>query len=126
MVDLQEEFILASQNDERLQTFVVHVPTLGAKEEDVPAALALLDGPHVTHFWIESGDLGTRFSEVLDIVPTYAWDVWLAYPSDVLWEDELPPSPEFWQHQIGVDNALKLDTAVFAAQTKELLDQIGG
>jgi hypothetical protein len=127
MVDLQEEFIAASQNDERLHTFVVHLPTLGATEENVPAAMELLDGPRVTHYWNGGrGEIGHQYTEVLEIDPVYAWDVWLAYPADVLWENELPPSPSFWQHQLGLDNAPKLDPPVFAAQTKELLDQVGG
>ncbi len=32
MADLNDEFIAASQNDDRLVTFVVHVPALGARE----------------------------------------------------------------------------------------------
>ena len=32
MADLNDEFLAASQNDERLVTFVVHVPTMGAKK----------------------------------------------------------------------------------------------
>ncbi len=126
MVDFQEEFITASQNDERLHTFVVHVPTLGAKEEDVPAAMALLDGPRVTHYWNESGDLGTQFSEVLDIAPTYAWDVWMIYPTDAMWTDTLAPEPHYWQHKLGVDKGVRFDATAFATQTRELLEQIGG
>lgn len=124
MVDLQEEFIAASQDDERLETFVVHVPTLGAKEENVPAAMAMLDGPRVTHYWNESGDIGTQFSEVLDIVPTYAWDVWMIYPPDAAWEDALAPGPHYWQHKLSVDKGVRFDAEAFAAHTKGLLDQI--
>ena len=122
MVDLHEEFIAASQNDERLQTFVVHVPTLGATEDDVPAAMALLDGPRVTHYWNESGDVGDHFSEVLDIVPTYAWDVWMIYSPNAVWEGTLAPEPHYWQHKLGVDKGDQFDAGVFGEETNRLLN----
>ena len=51
MADLNDEFIAASQNDGRLETFVVHVPALGAKEEHVKDVLPLLAGPRIHHYW---------------------------------------------------------------------------
>lgn len=50
MADLNDEFIAASQNDDRLVTFVVQVPALGAREEHVAAVIPLLDGPQVYHY----------------------------------------------------------------------------
>ena len=94
MVDLQEEFIAASQGDDRLHTFVVHLPTLGATEANVPAAMEVLNGPRVTHYWDGSGDLGHVYTGVLDIDPVYAWDVWMIYADGVMWESEIPPAPE--------------------------------
>ncbi len=123
MVDLHEEFIAASQDDERLHTFVVHVPTLGAKEENVPAAMKVLDGPRVTHYWNESGGLGDDFSEVLDIVGTYAWDVWLIYSPDTLWDSRLAPEPHYWMRQIRVDRGHEFDATAFAAETSQLIEQ---
>jgi len=39
MADLNDAFIAASQGDNRLVTFVVHVPALGAREEHVAATI---------------------------------------------------------------------------------------
>ena len=45
MADLNDAFIAEAQNDDRLITFVVHVPALGAKEEHVADTIPLLNGP---------------------------------------------------------------------------------
>ena len=42
MADLNDAFIAESQNDDRLVTFVVHVPALGAREEHVADTIPLL------------------------------------------------------------------------------------
>jgi hypothetical protein len=123
MVDLQKEFIAASQDDDRLHTFVVHVPTLGANEDNVPAAMELLNGPRVTHYWNGGGEIGHQYTKVLDIEPVYAWDVWMTYPDDIIWEDELPPRPSYWQHQLGVDKGHRFDPQEFAEETSRLMDQ---
>ena len=91
---------------------------------DVPAAMKVLDGPRVTHYWNESGDLGNDFSEVLDIVGTYAWDVWLIYPPDTLWANRLAPEPDYWMHQLRVDRGHFFDAPAFAAETSRLIDQV--
>ncbi len=122
MVDLQEAVLAANQNDERLHTFVVHLPTLGAKEENVPAAMELLDGPRVTHYWNGGrGEVGHQYTETLGI-ERYAWDVWMAYPPGVTWEDELPPEPSYWQHQLGIDQGVPFDAAAFGVETKRLME----
>lgn len=122
MADLNDEFIAGMQGDARLNTYVVHVPTLGAREEHVAPAIPLLEGPGVFHYWDEVGYIGRHYERVLDI-DTYAWDVWFAYGPDALWTDELPPQPDFWQHQLGgLPRAKRLDANVFAAEVAKLLD----
>lgn len=123
MDDLQKEFIAASQDEERLQTFVIHVPVLGAREVNVPGAMKLLDGPRVTHYWNESGDLGRDFSQVLEMGRMTAWDVWMIYPPDVAWEETLAPAPDHWQQQHGSDPEHRFDPATFAALTRGLLSE---
>ena len=63
MADLNDAFIAASQNDERLVTFVVHVPALGAREEHVADTIPLLNGPRVHHYWEETGIIGIHYSD---------------------------------------------------------------
>lgn len=99
MADLNDEFIAAAQNDDRLVTFVVHVPTLGAKEEHVADTIPLLDGPRVHHYWEDSGIIGNHYRDVME-VDVYVWDFWAIYGPEVRWEGTLPPKPDYYEHQL--------------------------
>ncbi|NNE61379.1 MAG: hypothetical protein HKN35_10820 [Woeseia sp.] len=131
MADLNDAFLAASQNDERLVTFVVHVPTLGAKEEHVADTIPLLDGPRVHHYWEDTGIIGSHFEDVMD-VDIYVWDFWAIYGPDALWEGTLPPKPDYYEHQLGgfLDRSggfpkeLLLDAERFANVTSGYLDQV--
>ena len=100
MADLNDAFIAASQNDERLVTFVVHVPALGAREEHVADTIPLLNGPRVHHYWEETGIIGIHYSDVME-VGMYVWDFWAIYGPDAHWEGTLPPVPDYYEHQLG-------------------------
>jgi hypothetical protein len=131
MADLNDEFLAASQGDARLVTFVVHVPTMGAKEHHASDSMPLLDGPRVHHYWEESGIIGQHYTEVMDVV-IYVWDFWAIYGPDVVWEGTLPPEPDYYEHQLGVTSGgsrgfprdLVLDAERFAAKTAEYLELV--
>ncbi len=101
MADLNDEFLAASQQDDRLVTFIVHVPTLGAREEHVAETIPLLEGPRIHHYWEDTGILGQHYTEVMD-VDMYVWDFWAIYGPDARWEGNLPPKPAYFEHQLGV------------------------
>lgn len=131
MADLNDEFIAASQNDDRLVTFVAHVPTMGAKEHHAADSIPLLDGPRVHHYWEESGIIGQHYTEIMD-VDTYVWDFWAIYGPGAVWEGQLPPVPEYYEHQLGVTSGRfrgftkerVLDAERFAARTGEYLELV--
>jgi len=124
MADLNDEFIAEAQNDPRMFTLTVHLPTLGAEEKHVAPAIPLLEGPRILHYWNESGNLGIHYQEVLDI-PFYAWDIWMVYGPEARWDGVLPPEPDFWQHQLGpIKKADRLDAEVFARETNKFLAQV--
>lgn len=125
MDDLNEAIVREIQNDSRLHTLVIHVPTLGAEERHVAAAIPLLDGPRVTHYWDPEGSTGHEFQEVLDI-PMYAWDVWFIYEPGTRWpEGEPAPMPDYWEHQLpGLAEERKLDGDRFAEQVSGRLEDL--
>ncbi len=131
MADLNDEFLAATQNDERLVTFVVHVPTMGAKENHAVDSIPLLDGPRIHHYWEETGILGRHYSEVMD-VDMYVWDFWTIYGPEHRWDGVLPPTPDHYEHQLGVTSGtfhgfpreLVLDAERFAAETRERVDRL--
>lgn len=131
MADLNDEFIAASQGDDRLVTFVVHVPTMGAKEHHASDSIPLLDGTRVHHYWEESGIVGQLYMEVMD-VDMYVWDFWAIYGPDAVWQGTLPPVPDYYEHQLGVTSGrfrgfsreLVLDAERFAGRTAEYLELV--
>jgi hypothetical protein len=128
MDDLNRD-LLAKTNDKRLQTFVVHVPVLGAKAKDIAPSAKLLQNAHVRHYWNASGEFGRALSKAVDLRNdkelVYAWDVWLLYGPDVEWTESSPPKPQLLMHQLwkleGSEFA-KLDSEVFARETHRWLD----
>ncbi|MFQ6005034.1 MAG: hypothetical protein ACE5OQ_05960 [Woeseia sp.] len=131
MADLNDAFLAASQNDDRLVTFVVHVPTLGAKEKHAADSIALLRGPRIHHYWEESGIIGSHYTEVMD-VNMYVWDFWAIYGPEARWDRTLPPKPDYYEHQLGVSRGefrgfpqkRVLDAERFAAETSKFLDRV--
>lgn len=131
MADLNDAFVAASQGDDRLVTFVIHVPTMSAKEHHAADSMPLLDGPRIHHYWEESGIIGQRYADTL-AVSVYVWDFWMIYGPDAVWEGGLPPVPEYYEHQLGVTSGgsrvfpreLQLDAERFAAKTTEFLELV--
>jgi hypothetical protein len=122
MDDLNESIVKFVQNDPRVHTLAIHVPALGAEAKHVVASIPLLSGPRVTHYWDPSGVTGIEYKETLDI-PMYAWDLWFVYEPGTAWEDgELPPYPDYWEHQLpGLPSISKLDANRFAAEVNARL-----
>ena len=124
--------LLARTGDPRMQTFVVHVPVIGAKEKDVVPAGKLLANEHVRHYWNPSGEFGRALSSGLQLSngkeTVYAWDVWLLYGPDAVWTGASPPQPQLVMHQLWKlqgTKYLQLDSKAFAQQTQGLLAKLG-
>ena len=121
--------LLSKTRDVRLQTFVVHVPVLGAKAKDIAPSAKLLQNAQVRHYWNASGEFGRTLAKAVELRNdkdlVYAWDVWLLYGPDVEWTESSPPKPQLLMHQLwkleGTKFA-KLDSEVFAQEAHKWLD----
>ncbi|MFQ6005612.1 MAG: hypothetical protein ACE5OQ_08905 [Woeseia sp.] len=125
MDDLNESLVKFIQNDPRIHTLVIHVPTLDAEEKHVAGSIPLLSGPRVTHYWDAAGTTGIEFKQALDI-PMYAWDLWLVYEPGIRWEnDNPPPYPDYWEHQLpSLPADRKLDAERFAGEVNGRLAKL--
>lgn len=125
MDDLNEAIVASIQNDPRIHTFVLQVPTLEAEEKHAAAAVSLMPGPRVNHYWDPGGRSGLEFQKALNI-DRYAWDVWMMYDPGAHWEPESPPPPpDFWQHQLGgLPNDNRLDAGQFASVVRARLTEL--
>jgi hypothetical protein len=131
-LDDVNDALLSETSDPRLQTFVVHVPYLGAKAKDVGPATKVLHKANVRHYWNESGAFGGLLSNAVNLSEgakkwVYAWDVWLIYGPDATWEGDAPPQPKLLMHQLwalqGTTRYPKFDSKVFAREVHALLAQ---
>lgn len=124
--------LLATTDDPRLQTFVVHVPVIGATEKDVVPSMKLLQNPHVKHYWNASGAFGRELAKAVGLKHgeelVYAWDVWLIYGPEATWGAGGPPRPRLLMHQLWAlqDSAEfpHLDSEAFAREVRQLLARL--
>ena len=133
-MDDMNKALLGSTKDPRLQTFVVHVPVLEPPPEakDIAPSAKLLKNSHVRHYWNPSGAFGDAVTEAVglhkDGKPVFAWDVWLIYGPEAVWEGKLPPKPRRLMHQLwalqGSKEFAHLDRDVFAREVRQLLAQL--
>jgi hypothetical protein len=125
MSDLQESLYSKKVDDPRLVTFVIHVPTLGAREANVAPASHLITNRHTMQYWEETGIIGKLMQQEM-AVDRYVCEFWTIYGPNAVWSDEhMPPAPDFWQHQLGfLPSEKRLNANVFAAKVDEFLAQI--
>jgi hypothetical protein len=122
--DLQESLYSKKGNDPHMITYVVHVPTLGAREVNVAPASRLISNAYTTQYWEETGITGKLMEESLGLTHRYIWDFYAIYGPKAVWSDERPPVPDFYQHQLqGLPPDKRLQADAFAAKVSEFLAQ---
>lgn len=122
---------MAKNDSDDIRVFVVWSSQLGAEEKHLPEAMALMPDPRARHYWDPSDQVGTAYQNRLrdpagDGEPftmgSAAWDVWLLFGRDAHWDDDAPPDPAWWEHQLrGLPEAIRLDPERFAQKAAELL-----
>lgn len=86
----------------------------------VGRATKYLADDRVTHYWDGDAELVKGFAPVLGIDDGKAWDVYLLYDQDTEWIDS-PPTPVFWQEQLGISEETRLDAAKLTAEIQRLV-----
>lgn len=103
--------------DPELRAYAVWVPKVAATERDVPNATRYIADERVKHYWDGEGVLLNGYEPVLSITQD-AWDIYLIYGPDARWETDAPPKPDYWMHQLDLDNAPELDAARFGEKVE--------
>lgn len=116
--------IFEENRSELLHGAIVWTPMLPADnvESALQRELMFLD-PRVRQYWDPDRIFGQLLSRTLKLTISIAWDVYLLYPPDHPWNEELPPVPEFWMHQQNEDMSLYLDPARFKQYVQTLLER---
>ena len=98
---MQDE-VLGIIDSDGLAVYAVWEPIL--KPDDEPAsrrATTLFPDRRVRNYWIDSQDVGVAFQSPIGLTTEPAWDVYLVYPPEVRWDSDIPPRPDYFQHQLG-------------------------
>jgi hypothetical protein len=100
--------------------YVVWSSQLGAREKNVADATRLVPDARARHFWDADDLVGTAYEPVLGL-SVVAWDTWMLFPRDAMWPDGPPPSPAWWEHQLGAGPPERhLDAGRFALRAAAL------
>jgi len=104
-----------------VRVYLAWVPMRGAEERHVAAASRLASDSRVSQYWDVDNVLGQAYRSVLGLSGP-AWDVYLLFGRQQTWEEDRPPKPVFWMHQLpGVTQAPPLDAATFVREADRLV-----
>ncbi len=77
------------------------------------------------HVWDAERKVGNLYSKTLRLEST-AWDFYLLYPPGVTWDDDQPPEPAFWMHQLPTSSGAPRDLVLYPSKfSQELLGLLG-
>ncbi len=83
-----------------------------------------LSDQRVWHSWDPDAYIGGLVAQTLGLSST-AWDVYMIYGHDAVWDDRQPPEPVFWMHQLSeariTHPELMLDRDRFKAETVHIM-----
>ena len=97
---------------------------LGAEEKHVTEATTVIPDRRVRHYWDGELLLGKHYQPLLGCDGP-AWDVYLLFDQEAVWDASGPPKPVYWEHQLrGLPEESLLDAERFAAKAQELLSQV--
>jgi hypothetical protein len=82
-----------------------------------------LSDTRVQQFWDQDRILGQYLSQTLNLKASMAWDVYLVYPPNTVWDAALPPTPKFWMHQLDEEPTLLLDPPRLKEYVQTLLER---
>jgi hypothetical protein len=103
---------------DNVKVFVVWIKRYrGDSRDAAKEATSLVPDRRARHFWDGSGELSRRYAKVVELPGkrTFAWDVYFVYSPKANWA-EVPPTPDFWMHQLGgSDTGNLLDGPKFRA-----------
>ena len=133
LADMGDDLLSKLRAGTPVKVYVVFEPVIGGQAKDIPAAAALLRSSAAKLYWNPTGDFGRQMSHVLRYWNghrwVYAWDTWLIYRPDAVWNGTAAPAPAFLMHQLGglphTAQFPHLDARVFAAKVHAMVADLG-
>jgi hypothetical protein len=63
--------------------------------------VSLFPDERVKNYWVRTRGVGKLFQAPINLEGEPAWDVYLVYEPGVVWDDDTPPEPTYFMHQLG-------------------------
>ena len=104
---------LLEEFPDHLQGFAVWLPMMrndSLERADVEAAP--FERLPVVHVWDAEHQVGDLFAKTLRLKST-AWDFYFLYPPEVTWDEDEPPQPAFWMHQLPAASGADRDLVLY-------------
>jgi hypothetical protein len=119
--------VLSLPHTEDFRLYILWLPVL---ETDTPQAAERVQGRlpadhRLEHFWDDDLLLSRAYHRMLQLGERprrhrVAWDIFLLYGAGLLWH-EAPPVPEFWMHQLFLEDVPKLEATILRQQLERRL-----
>jgi hypothetical protein len=107
-----------------MHALILWVPVLAGDDTSAASRQAgTWRDERVDHCWDGNKLVGPRFQSALGLHGP-AWDIYLLYRPGVRWNDELPPVPNIWTHQIPDDAGADPDRCLDPMQLGRELDTL--
>lgn len=118
--------VLEQVESENLTVYAVWEPILKTDDErSSRKATTLIPDDRVSNYWVDTRAVGELFQAPIDLTTEPAWDVYLVYAPGAMWEEDGPPRPDYFMHQLGgrLPDDLRLDGVKLAAAIEEADDE---
>ncbi len=79
----------------------------------------------VVHVWDAERQVGNLFAKILRLGST-AWDFYFLYAPGVTWDDDEPPQPAFWMHQLPAASGADRDLVLYPTRFLQELFKLFG
>ena len=105
--------------------FVIWLPMMDGDDASFAKAESeLFDDQRFIQFWDPEKQVGGLYTGALGLQAT-AWDVYFLYAPGTTWEEDGPPMPAYWTHQLpadaGTDPSLLLNPSTLFRELAKLL-----
>lgn len=117
-----QRYALDAIADERLRVYVIWAPVdEGDDEESARRNTRLIPDPRATHFWAGNLALSQAYKAPLGVKTSVAYDVFLIFPPDALWQEPVPIPPSFMHNRTDLPAARKLSGPALRQELEQIL-----
>ena len=96
-----QDNVISKIGSESFHIYAIWEPILkGDSERSARKAATLFPDERVKNYWVHTHAVGELFQAPINLKGKPAWDVYLVYEPGIVWDDDVPPEPTFFMHQL--------------------------